>query len=701
MASITLPADGEEPYGEKLRAAINAVNDQVNEIQSDIDSGELGVSDAAVADLVEDGTSETSQAIESASEGVSNNSRRIPIAIPTGMGWLPDYEVFTPHLTIFPDGSMRGDIGMKSHELYGLFSPAISAPTHTYYTSETGYSGRAFADAVTTNGSPTLTSLTAWFTASDVGKTITGTGIPGSTTIASVQSSSSVTLSQNATASGTVTATIAGNAGTSAGAAFRSLRSSKDVATGATNKVRSNISGGFYGGAFNGFPGAGQGGSAQSVTRDTAYVVSGGEANIGPFLSADQMVFTGDSRYPYTDYMNAPAQTVVRVVDRILDASMQRVNSPTLCSQTPNSWCFDVQRTFADAVTTSGDATLTSATAAFIRGDLGRVISGAGIPSGTTITRVDSATQVTLSANATATASGVSVTVGTGRVYIRRADFLNPTAKNTYVLTDRNNFLLTTGWNVYLGSLDGSPINLIGGRATDTGGGDAAPFKAVLPALGSGPQDVDGVRPRRVLISENVSSNWSGSFGGIADAFWSQGWSGLIALFNFTGKGAAKDVVNWDGQTSAPSGAGAPLNVLLVNPYITEAGFGDNVSMNALTGHKLYNTVMVIGGVLRGGGGGTVRSDAATGVNSGRYILFGVEIGYDRGDYQTLNGVTPPVAYYAAGTTVHYLDYCNITQPGGIAIYVEAGATVTIGKNCSIVGSVSGPGTVIDQRTTP
>jgi hypothetical protein len=61
---------------------------------------------------------------------------------------------------------------------------------------------RIVTDGVTTNGSATLTSSTAAFTAQDVGNPITGTNIPASTNISGYTSATSVTLSQNATASG-------------------------------------------------------------------------------------------------------------------------------------------------------------------------------------------------------------------------------------------------------------------------------------------------------------------------------------------------------------------------------------------------------------------------------------------------------------------------------------------------------------------
>lgn len=64
-----------------------------------------------------------------------------------------------------------------------------------------------------------------------------------------------------------------------------------------------------------------------------------------------------------------------------------------------------------DAATTNADATLTSATAAFTSDDVGKGITGAGIPVATTILSVTNATTIEMSASATATASGVSVTI--------------------------------------------------------------------------------------------------------------------------------------------------------------------------------------------------------------------------------------------------------------------------------------------------
>jgi len=66
-------------------------------------------------------------------------------------------------------------------------------------------------------------------------------------------------------------------------------------------------------------------------------------------------------------------------------------------------------RTVKDGVTTAGGTTITSATAKFAAGDVGKSISGSTIPDGKVIATVPNATTVTI-------ASGVGVTAGTAQV---------------------------------------------------------------------------------------------------------------------------------------------------------------------------------------------------------------------------------------------------------------------------------------------
>ena len=78
-------------------------------------------------------------------------------------------------------------------------------------------------------------------------------------------------------------------------------------------------------------------------------------------------------------------------------------------------------RRVSDGVTVNGNATLTSATAEFTAEDVDRPVSGTGIPVGTTIAMVDSATSIELSADATATATGVLLTIGAPPALLLRA----------------------------------------------------------------------------------------------------------------------------------------------------------------------------------------------------------------------------------------------------------------------------------------
>lgn len=68
--------------------------------------------------------------------------------------------------------------------------------------------------------------------------------------------------------------------------------------------------------------------------------------------------------------------------------------------------------TVADGVTVNGSTTLTSATAGFKGFDVGRTVAGTGIPAGATIVSVQSPTSVTMSATATASVSGIVLTIG-------------------------------------------------------------------------------------------------------------------------------------------------------------------------------------------------------------------------------------------------------------------------------------------------
>lgn len=72
---------------------------------------------------------------------------------------------------------------------------------------------------------------------------------------------------------------------------------------------------------------------------------------------------------------------------------------------------WDGPRTANNVALTSGSPTVTRAAGGLLYSDKGRTVTGTGIPAGTTIAEVVSATEATLSANATATRTS-TVTVG-------------------------------------------------------------------------------------------------------------------------------------------------------------------------------------------------------------------------------------------------------------------------------------------------
>jgi hypothetical protein len=81
-----------------------------------------------------------------------------------------------------------------------------------------GRSTESKSAAVTkVSGSAAVTAPAGTFTEEDAGRGITGTGIPAGTTVLSVQSGTAATLSANATATNSATATLAAASGQSYG----------------------------------------------------------------------------------------------------------------------------------------------------------------------------------------------------------------------------------------------------------------------------------------------------------------------------------------------------------------------------------------------------------------------------------------------------------------------------------------------------
>jgi hypothetical protein len=79
---------------------------------------------------------------------------------------------------------------------------------------------KAVASVVTTSGSKNITFPSGKIVASDIGRPITGTGIAAGSKLATVTSATAGTVDTNATASGTVTATLGSDRSTATGYGF-------------------------------------------------------------------------------------------------------------------------------------------------------------------------------------------------------------------------------------------------------------------------------------------------------------------------------------------------------------------------------------------------------------------------------------------------------------------------------------------------
>jgi prepilin-type N-terminal cleavage/methylation domain-containing protein len=81
-------------------------------------------------------------------------------------------------------------------------TPVVTGPPYSATVNYGTRNTRTVVDAVTTNGSKTVTSASAAFTSTDVGNPVSCTTVPAGTTISAVTSATSITLSANATGTG-------------------------------------------------------------------------------------------------------------------------------------------------------------------------------------------------------------------------------------------------------------------------------------------------------------------------------------------------------------------------------------------------------------------------------------------------------------------------------------------------------------------
>jgi hypothetical protein len=252
---------------------------------------------------------------------------------------------------------------------------------------------RTVTDGVTTNADATVTSASALFRAEDVGKAITGAGIPAGATIATYTSATSVELSTPATATATgVTVTIAGGRGLP----FCPVRITCTY-KGDTYPIMAR---GFLG--PEGWPVS----RAPHGTDSTVALNVVDPTGLFAWFGMPKSYWRAIVRLLAPDWW-LPAD--IELPPLVTDGWIMTNHSGTGGGAVTSS---ANTRTVTDGVINT-DTSLVSATAAFTSADVNRQVAGTGIDPGTTIASVTNATTVVLSAATTATASGVTVLIGT------------------------------------------------------------------------------------------------------------------------------------------------------------------------------------------------------------------------------------------------------------------------------------------------
>lgn len=300
---------------------------------------------------------------------------------------------------------------------------------------------RRFTDGVTTANSTTATSATAAFTSADVGCPIYGTNIARNTVIATVSSGTTVLLSQPATGTGSgQTADIAGSCLIwTRPLSHRSQQ--RTVFDGATN-------------------------TNTTVTSATAAFVA---QDVGAWVIGP----------------NIPSGTTIASVTNattiVLSAAATGTATARMLSIGPAEG-----RIVSDAVTATS-TTVTSATAAFTKADIGKQITGTNIANNATITAVASATSVTVSAATLAGATG-------GTLIIANATPVS--IAELVVFNVELNFVSQAGWSY---STDGGATWV------------AVAFRAAASPGVLTSQTVTVTNPTTLIIRNQVGSTANGS----------------------------------------------------------------------------------------------------------------------------------------------------------------------------------------------
>ena len=146
-----------------------------------------------------------------------------------------------------------------------------------------------------------------------------------------------------------------------------------------------------------------------------AAVITAGVALQRSFAAVEGYSISESDQLRVLDYiaMDCRRALTVSITNNVLTLTVPSYydTSGNLVTPTLRSGQSHYGKTFTDGVTTNGTTTVTSATAAFSSGYVGQTISGANIPSGTTVASVASGTSIVMSAAATASGTNRTLSI--------------------------------------------------------------------------------------------------------------------------------------------------------------------------------------------------------------------------------------------------------------------------------------------------
>ena len=376
--------------------------------------------------------------------------------------------------------------------------------------------------------------------------------------------------------------------------------------------------------------------------------------------------------------------------------------------------------TFADGVKTSGSPTITSSTASFGSSDIGHGITGAGIPANTTIAAVTSATQVTMSANATASGTGITIqrdhrsatTSGACTIFYPGL-YTSPPA---WAGTSASPGSLGSGTNYFASGV--YYFNFAGAFNIDkvVYGGEKATFEDLqYPSKPSCASDATAKSAAGGSAPEVSGTGVEFVFGGGAAMKAANGsqvelfnrtLDGTVATINPTVVGVppADGTSDWPaaGWTQNPSGTWVVDLANGSNPNLVVHGLvyapADNVRLWSTNGVD----AAVLGGIVawkaeiqssNGGGGGGIAIRASNGNPDPRHIVVSATAPYPApasGEKQVVSTAVVEIANYARSTIAAASNGVNVSTFTGSGTLTVASTANFPAKGTVSVATASG-----------